>query len=81
MKIPRDISGEELIKKLLKLGYITIRQKGSHIRMTKTYPEGEHPITIPNHNSIKIGTLNNILSDLSEKMKISKEELIHQLFD
>lgn len=81
MKIPRDVSGEELIKKLLKLGYVIVRQKGSHIRMTRTYPEGEHPITIPNHNPVKIGTLNNILSDICVKIKISKEELIRQLFD
>jgi len=81
MKIPRDLSGDDFIKKLLILGYNVIRQKGSHIRLSKMYNDGEHPITIPNHNPIKIGTLNNILSDLSEKMKISKSELVRQLFE
>lgn len=81
MKIPRDVPGEDLIKNLLRLGYVIVRQRGSHVRMTRIYAEGEHPITIPNHNPIKIGTLNNILSNLCERMKISKAELIHQLFD
>ena len=80
MKIPRDLSGDELIRKLQKIGYVIVRQKGSHIRLSKKYNEGEHPITIPNHNPIKIGTLNNILTDLAEKMKISKSELVEQLF-
>ena len=80
MKIPRDLSGDELIKKLQRLGYVIVRQKGSHVRLSKKYKEGEHPITIPNHNPVKIGTLNNILTDLAEKMKISKSELVEQLF-
>jgi len=80
MKIPRDLSGDELIRKLQKPGYVIVRQKGSHIRLGKKYKIGEHPITIPNHNSIKIGTLNNILTDLADKMKISRSELVEQLF-
>jgi predicted RNA binding protein YcfA (HicA-like mRNA interferase family) len=79
--MPRDLSGDDLIKKLLKLGYVIVRQKGSHVRLSKNYYNEDHPITIPKHNPIKIGTLNNILSDLSEKMKISKSELIRQLFE
>ena len=34
MKIPRDLSGSELIKRLKKLGYTPTRQSGSHIRLT-----------------------------------------------
>jgi len=33
MKLPRDVSSTELINKLTKLGYITTRQKGSHIKL------------------------------------------------
>lgn len=56
MKIPRDLSGQELIKKLKKFGYIPTRQVGSHIRLSTTV-KGEHHITIPNHDYLKIGTL------------------------
>lgn len=48
-KIPRDISGRDLIKKLKKLGYDQTRQVGSHIRLT-TEEKGIHHITIPEHN-------------------------------
>jgi predicted RNA binding protein YcfA (HicA-like mRNA interferase family) len=42
MKLPRDINGQELAKKLVKLGYQMTRQAGSHIRLT-TAENGEHP--------------------------------------
>jgi predicted RNA binding protein YcfA (HicA-like mRNA interferase family) len=34
MKLPRDITGAELAKALVNLGYHTTRQTGSHIRLT-----------------------------------------------
>lgn len=79
MKIPRDLSAEKLIKLLGDLGYRATRQSGSHIRLTKTDTK-EYHITIPNHNPIKIGTLNNILNEISEHLKISKKELISKIF-
>lgn len=57
MKLPRDVSSTELINKLAKLGYITTRQKGSHIKITRNHEFGVHNVTIPNHNPLKIGTL------------------------
>lgn len=30
-KLPRDVSGQEVIKALRKLGYVVDRQKGSHV--------------------------------------------------
>jgi predicted RNA binding protein YcfA (HicA-like mRNA interferase family) len=44
MKIPRDLSGQDLIKSLKKLGYEVDRQVGSHIRLT-TSLNGTHHIT------------------------------------
>ncbi len=80
MKIPRNVDGEELARSLRILGYRITRQTGSHIRLTLS-GENEHHITIPNHNPIKIGTLNNILRDISEHHKISKEELMEKLWN
>jgi predicted RNA binding protein YcfA (HicA-like mRNA interferase family) len=79
-KIPRDISGDELSRLLRKYGYEVVRQTGSHIRLVSKYQETEHKITIPNHNPIKIGTLNNILNDVSDYLKITKQILTSQLF-
>ncbi len=81
MKIPRDISAIDLIKKLKKFNYEVTRQVGSHIRLTRTLESTTHHITIPNHSPIKIGTLNNILKDISDTLSISKEQLIKELFD
>jgi predicted RNA binding protein YcfA (HicA-like mRNA interferase family) len=80
MKLPRDISATELIKKLQKFGYTITRQKGSHIRLTTTF-YGEHHITIPNHNPVKLGTLSGIIGDVALHFKESKEETAKKLFD
>jgi predicted RNA binding protein YcfA (HicA-like mRNA interferase family) len=79
MKLPRDISGEELTHLLKKYGYQITRQTGSHIRLT-TSVKGEHRITIPNHKPLKIGTLNSILTDISVHLKMNKKDFIEELF-
>lgn len=78
MKLPRDISGITLAKALRSLGYETTRQTGSHIRLTTTV-NGEHHITIPAHDPIKIGTLAGILADVAAHHKISRDELLKLL--
>jgi predicted RNA binding protein YcfA (HicA-like mRNA interferase family) len=80
-RIPRDLSGKDLCKLLERFGYAITRQTGSHIRLTSQQLAQEHHITIPNHDPIKIGTLNKIFHDISESLKISKEKLIQQLWD
>ncbi|MGA2749393.1 MAG: type II toxin-antitoxin system HicA family toxin [Verrucomicrobiota bacterium] len=79
MKIPRDLSGAELVKALRRVGYETNRQTGSHIRLVTT-ERGQHHVTIPNHNPIKIGTLSGILGDVAAHLEISREELARRLF-
>ena len=80
MKIPRDLTGKDLIKKLKKFDYVITRQSGSHIRLS-TLIDGEHHITIPNHDPLKIGTLSSILNDVASHLKIGKEELLQKLFN
>lgn len=79
MKMPRDISGSELTRLLKKFGYTSVRQTGSHIRLT-TFQNGEHHLTIPQHDTLKIGTLSAILSDVADHFEINKQDLINQLF-
>ncbi len=45
MKLPRDLSGEELAALLRRYGYEVTRQTGSHMRLT-TLEGGEHHLTI-----------------------------------
>lgn len=79
MKLPRDLSGEELTKALGKLGYVVDHQTGSHIRLT-TQENGEHHITIPNHSPIKVGTLSAILRDIEHHFNLTREECLTRLF-
>jgi predicted RNA binding protein YcfA (HicA-like mRNA interferase family) len=79
MRIPRDISGEELANILRKYGYETTRQVGSHVRLT-TQQGGEHHITIPRHKLLRVGTLNSVLKDVAEHLKIDRDDLLISLF-
>ncbi|HLO86577.1 MAG TPA: type II toxin-antitoxin system HicA family toxin [Nostocaceae cyanobacterium] len=79
MKLPRDVSGLELVKSLACLGYEVSRQTGSHIRLT-TQRNGEHNITVPAHDPIKIGTLNAILRDIASHHGLTRDELVILLF-
>ena len=49
MKLPRDLSGADLVKALARFGYRVTRQTGSHIRLTTDTPAPHH-ITIPAHD-------------------------------
>ena len=80
MKLPRDLSGSDLTRALSTFGYEAVRQTGSHIRLRSTHTGIEHLITIPNHDPIKLGTLNGILGDVAQYLKLSKQELITRLF-
>ncbi len=79
MKLPRDISGNNLAKTLSQLGYKISHQTGSHIRLT-THHGGEHHITIPSHDYLRVGVLNSILRDIAEHHKMNREDLLNLLF-
>ena len=79
MKIPRDLSGQDLIKYLKPYGYIVTRQSGSHLRLT-TNLNGQHHITIPNHDPLKIGTLSAIIADIAEHFTKTKDQLLQEIF-
>ncbi len=79
MKVPRDLSSNQLIRLLSNFGYEITRQTGSHIRLT-TKSNGQHHITIPAHDPLKIGTLNAILRSVSEHLGLTKDEFLEQMF-
>ena len=78
MRIPRDVSAERLIHSLRLLGYVQTRQRGSHIRLTTTH-DGEHHEVIPNHNPLKIGTLQRILKSIAEHHSLTPDQLLEKL--
>ncbi len=79
MKIPRSISGLVLAKKLETLGYKITRQSGSHVRLT-TQLSGEHHVTIPRHDPVKVGTLSAILNAVAEHFLTTKEDIAKDIF-
>lgn len=78
MKLPRNLTGLELVKNLEVLGYLVTRKTGSHIRIT-TLQNGEHHLTVPAHNPLKTGTLSAILSDVAKHFEITRDELLNRL--
>ncbi|MBS3964573.1 MAG: type II toxin-antitoxin system HicA family toxin [Methylomonas sp.] len=55
-KIP-VISGAEAIRALQRLGFVFVRQRGSHIVLRR----GSSGCVVPNHREIKTGTLVGLL--------------------
>jgi len=78
MKLPRDVSGPQLVKALGGLGYQTTRQTGSHIRVT-TQLDGENHEVVPYHDPIKVGTLSAILKRIAAHHKMTVDELLQTL--
>jgi predicted RNA binding protein YcfA (HicA-like mRNA interferase family) len=78
-RLPRGVSGAELAKLLEIFGYAVTRQKGSHLRLT-TLESGEHHVTVPDHDSLRTGTLNGILKAVAEHAGLSRDDVVNQLF-
>jgi predicted RNA binding protein YcfA (HicA-like mRNA interferase family) len=79
VKLPRNLSGAELVQALQKVGYTVTRQKGSHIRLT-TNRNGAHHVTVPDHDPLKVGTLASILRDVAEHLALDRDALLEDLF-
>lgn len=79
MKLPRDLSGAELIKLLGKhYGYGRVKQEGSHV-ILETKTPGSHRIAIPNHSPLRIGTLNAILRAVATAQDVTREDILRHL--
>jgi len=57
----RRVSGEEAVRALQRLGFVRIRQRGSHLILKKQTPEGAVGCVVPLHRELAIGTLHGIL--------------------
>lgn len=77
-KLPQ-VSSDALVRLLVSLGYEVIRQRGSHVRLRKRTPLGEHNITVPAHSTLAKGTLNDVLARVSLWNNVSKGELLERL--
>jgi predicted RNA binding protein YcfA (HicA-like mRNA interferase family) len=55
------VSGAELVAALGKLGWVAVRQRGSHVLLRQ--PDHTPPLVVPLHRELKRGTLAGILRD------------------
>ena len=69
-KLP-SISGKKVIRALGKLGFVVVRQRGSHVILQRE----ANLVTVPLHDPIKKSTLNAIL----KQADVSLEELLEYL--
>jgi len=79
MRLPRDLSGDDLARSLASLGYQVTRQTGSHMRLT-TEQAGQHHLTIPRHDPLRVGTLASILQDVAQHFGWTRDEVEEKLF-
>ena len=80
MRLPRDLTGDDLAHALRAFGYEATRQNGIHLRLTTTR-NGEHHVTVPRHNPLRVGTLSGILADVAVHFGLSRDEVMRQIFD
>ena len=71
MKLPRDLSGDEVCRALKRLEFKFVRQTGSHCHYEK---DGLHPC-VPMHRDLKPKTLQSIL----KQANLTIEELLNNL--
>ena len=81
MRMPRDVSGLELIALLRRhYGYRLVRQNGSHMQLVSYYMGYEGNVSVPRHNPVRVGTLIRTLNIVSAYLQIDRDELVTQLF-
>lgn len=79
MRVPRQLSGADLVKALSSLGYEQTRQTSSHVRLT-TRIGGEHHVTVPDHKALPLGTLKAILRDVARHFECTGDDIVSRLF-
>lgn len=76
MKLPRDLSGDELAKILCRSwAYRVVHQERSHIVLETDEPTHQR-IVIPTHKNLRVGTLNAILRAVSTHKRAEREDLL-----
>ena len=63
-KLPQ-ISGREMSRILVRLGFVLINQRGSHMKFVRHHQYGKEAIVIPNHKTLRKGTLHDLLKKLN----------------
>ncbi len=68
-------SGDQAVRAFQRIGYVVVRQRGSHIRLHHPSDLSRRPLTIPKHRELGRGLLRKLLRDAN----VSVEEFIRLL--
>ena len=69
------VSGKEAVKSLERLGFVFLRQRGSHAILRRDTPDGARGCVVPMHQEIQPGTLRGIL----KQAEVELDEFIAHL--
>ncbi|MCX6590061.1 MAG: type II toxin-antitoxin system HicA family toxin [Acidobacteria bacterium] len=78
MKLPRGLSGAELVAALKRLGYQQTRQTGSHVRLTLSFPRQAH-LTVPLARAIPPGTLAALVKDAALHLDTTVDDILSKI--
>ena len=79
MKLPRDLSGHDLVDALCRRwGYVEVNQVGSHI-ILETQEPTPHRIAVPAHQAVRVGTLHRILRDVANHKGVDRQAILDSL--
>ena len=79
MKVPRDLSGAQLIKVLCRdWGYQQVHQEGSHVILQTETPRHQR-LAVPNHNPLRVGTLNSIVRVVAAHKDVERQTVLDSL--
>jgi predicted RNA binding protein YcfA (HicA-like mRNA interferase family) len=71
VKIPRDVNGAAAVRALKRLGFISLRQTGSHLILRKD----SRTVVVPQHKPLKPGTLKGVI----EQAGLTLEQFVAEL--
>jgi predicted RNA binding protein YcfA (HicA-like mRNA interferase family) len=69
-KLPR-ISGSDCLRALKRIGFVVVRQRGSHVILRL----GDRGCVVPMHPSLKAGTLHGVLKQAAVSVDLFIENL------
>jgi predicted RNA binding protein YcfA (HicA-like mRNA interferase family) len=79
MKLPRDVSGAEVVRMLCReFGYTRVAQAGSHVILHTANPRS-HRLSVPDHKVMRTGTLHGIVKAVAGVKDISIEDVVAKL--
>ena len=81
MKLPRDLSGTEVARRLARhYGYRVTRSLGSHMTVTLTAGSDQHRVTVPRHRDVRVSALDAVIANVAAFLGLPKQAVRDTLF-